>query len=268
MARTATPQRWTTAGAGGARRPVLRLVAVLAGVAVAVFAVGIGLGLGLVGRHGGGLVQSWDDQVQTWDLHHRYAIPAAKAVAFLGDAPKLAVIAVVLTAGLLVTIRTVRALTPIVAYLGGEFQVFLIREVIHRNRPPTADYPAPGAVPGVHETSFSFPSGHSVAVTAMLFACLGAVAIAYRWWWPWVVALLASLYVIDTRLDLGVHWFSDVTIGLVLGIAWGVTVAVMSFRVDWGDLRAWLPGQGRGQDRRRQDRGDRRSTAVARPPTD
>ncbi len=247
MARTASPRRWTIEPIVGDRRRVLRVVAVLAGAAVVVFAVGSGLGLGLVGRHGGGLVQGWDDQVQAWDLHHRYAVSAAKAVAFFGDAPKLAVIAVVLSAVLLVTIRTVRALIPIAAYLGGELQVFLIREVVHRHRPPTANYPAPGAIPGVHETSFSFPSGHSVAVTAMLFGCLGAVAIAHRWWWPWAVALVASLYVVDTRLDLGVHWFSDVTIGLALGVAWGVTVAVTSFRFDWDDVRDLLPTRGRGR---------------------
>lgn len=246
MARTASPRRWTIEPVVGDRRRVLRVVAVLVGAAIVIFAVGIGLGLGLVGRHGGGLVQGWDNQVQAWDLHHRYGVSAAKAVAFFGDAPKLAVIAIVLSAVLLITIRTMRSLIPIVAYLGGELQVFLIREIVHRHRPPTANYPAPGAIPGVHETSFSFPSGHSVAVTAVLFGCLGAVAIAYRWWWPWAVALVASLYVIDTRLDLGVHWFSDVTIGLALGVAWGATVAVMSFRVDWDDVRDLLPARRRG----------------------
>jgi membrane-associated phospholipid phosphatase len=99
--------------------------------------------------------------------------------------------------------------------------VFVIREVVHRHRPPTAVYPAAGAVRGEHETSFSFPSGHSVAVTAMVFALLGDVALTRRRWWPWVVALVVSLFVIDTRLVLGVHWFSDVTFGLLLGLALG-----------------------------------------------
>ncbi|MGH9087255.1 MAG: phosphatase PAP2 family protein [Acidimicrobiales bacterium] len=230
----------------GNRRQVVSAAAVLVAAAAAIFAVGIGLGLGLVGRHGGGLIQGWDGQVQTWDLHHRFGlVGASKVVAFLGDAPKLAVIAVGLTIILLIAIRTIRSLVPIVAYLGGELQVYLIRAIIHRHRPPTANFPAPGAVPGVHETSFSFPSGHSVAVTAVLFACLGVLALAYRWWWPWALAFLASLYVIYTRLNLGVHWFSDVTFGLVLGIAWGVTVAFVAYRVDWDDVRAWLPGRRR-----------------------
>jgi membrane-associated phospholipid phosphatase len=44
------------------------------------------------------------------------------------------------------------------------------------------------------------------------------------------LALLASCFVADTRLLLGVHWFTDVAIGLALGIAWGVTVAVVAMR--------------------------------------
>lgn len=118
----------------------------------------------------------------------------------------------------------------------------MIRLVIHRHRPSTANFPAPGAVPGVHETSWSYPSGHSVAVTAILFGVLGCVALTRRLWWPWAVALVASLVVIDSRLLLGVHWFSDVTFGLVLGIAWGVVVALVFVRLEWADLRAWLPG--------------------------
>lgn len=226
-----------------AGRPrVARAVAVLIAAAAGVFALGVGLGLGFVGRHGGGLIQGWDNRVERWDVAHRGGmVGVSKVVAFVGDAPKLAVVAVIVSAVLLWTTRSVRALVPVVAYLGGEFEVFVIREVIHRHRPPTADYPAPGAVRGVHETSFSFPSGHAVAVTAILFALAGTVAFAYRWWWPWIVALVGSLFVVDTRLVLGVHWFSDVTFGLVLGVAWGITVAAAARRVEWADLRALLP---------------------------
>ena len=81
---------------------------------------------------------------------------------------------------------------------------------------------------GIHETSYSFPSGHATAVTAVLLAMLGTLALLRRWVWPWLVAVVASCFVADTRLVLGVHWFSDVAIGLVLGIAWGATVALIA----------------------------------------
>jgi membrane-associated phospholipid phosphatase len=223
---------------------VIRAVATLAAAGVAVFAVGLLVGLAVVGRRGGGPIQGWDDRVQVWGIHHRFGLTgAAKVVAYLGDAPKLAVVAVVLTGVLLLTTHSIRALVPAVAYLGAEFQVFLIRAVVNRPRPPTSNYPAPGAVPGVHETSSSFPSGHSVAVTAILFGLAGSVALARRLWWPWVVALAASVFVVDTRLVLGVHWFSDVLFGLVLGIGWGVTVAFVFRDLEWEDLRAWVPGR-------------------------
>jgi membrane-associated phospholipid phosphatase len=232
---------------GGQPRRVAHAAVVLGGVAVGILAVGLIVGFLVVGRHGGGPIQGWDNTVERWFPGHRGPlVGVSKFVAKYLDAGPLAVICVVLTAILAVTLRTIRALTPIVAYLGGEFEVFVIREVILRHRPPTANYPAPGAVKGVHETSYSFPSGHSVAVTAVLFALFGLLALTYRTWWPWVIALAASLFVIDTRLVLGVHWFSDVTFGLLFGIVWGVTVAVVARQVEWADVLAVIGRSPRG----------------------
>ena len=168
--------------------------------------------------------------------HRGPLVGASKLVATYADGLPLGIFCVVLTAILGFTLRSIRALVPIVAYLGGEFQVFIIREVIHRHRPATAVYPAPGSIAGVHETSYSFPSGHAVAVTAVLFALLGSVALARGIWWPWAVALLASLFVIDTRLVLGVHWFSDVVFGFLFGITRGIVVARIARQLEWGDI--------------------------------
>lgn len=237
-----TTRRYEAAAQDADRRPLVRAVFTMIGAAAAIFVVGLVLGLVFVGRHGGGPIQGWDNRVQAWDLHHRAGlVGVSKVIAFVGDAPKLAVVAVILAAIIWAVWRTVWALLPLAAYFGGEFQVFIIREVIHRPRPPTANYPAPGAIPGVHETSFSFPSGHSVAVTAILFALAGAAFYTIRAWWPWVLALLLSLFVIYSRLVLGVHWFSDVTFGFILGVAWGVTVARVFRSLEWADFLAWLP---------------------------
>ena len=225
--------------ATGQPRRAIRAAEILIVVAAGIFVVGVVVGFLVVGRHGGGPIQGWDNAVERWFPSHRDSLVGiSKFVATYLDAGPLAVICVVLSAVLAVTLRSIRALIPIVAYLGAEFQVFAIRQVILRHRPPTADYPAPGAVRGVHETSYSFPSGHSVAVTAVLFAVLGTIALTYRIWWPWLIALAGSLFVVDSRLVLGVHWFSDVTFGLLFGITWGVTVAIVCRQVEWADLTA------------------------------
>jgi undecaprenyl-diphosphatase len=249
----ATRHRLADGGAerAGDPRRAIRATGLLAGAAIGILIVGVLVGLVLVGRHGGGPIQGWDDAAERWYLHHRAPlVGVSKFIATYLDALPLGIICVLLSAILGLALRSPRALVPFVAYLGGEFEVFAIRTVIHRHRPPTANYPAPGAVPGVHETSFSFPSGHSVAVTAVLFALLGCVALARRIWWPWVLALVCSLFVIDTRLVLGVHWLSDVAIGLLAGIVWGVAVARAVQDLEWVDLAAARGLASRGQQRR------------------
>lgn len=219
-----------------------RAFAALVGTAAVLFVFGVLIGLLVVGRHGGGPIQGFDDTVERWYVGNRDSlVGVSKFVATYLDAFPLGVGAAVLSAVLLATIRTVRALVPAVAYLGGEFQVYVIREIILRHRPPTADFPAPGAVPGVHETSYSFPSGHAVAVTAIAFALALSLVLWRHALWPlMIVALAASLFVVDTRLVLGVHWFSDVAFGWAIGVAWGAVVAVVARWFDWSDLRAPL----------------------------
>jgi membrane-associated phospholipid phosphatase len=215
-----------------------RLVIVLGATGLALFAMGLILGLTLVGRHGGGPAQVWDVAVWRWSVAHRGPLVGTdRIIATVGDAGVLGPLCVLTGLAVFAMWRTPRALVPLVAYLGGVGLVYVIREVIHRHRPPTADYPAARALPGVHETSFSYPSGHSVAVTAVVFASLGLLALARHWWWPWLLALGLSAFVADSRLVLGVHWLSDVMVGMALGAIWGTVVAVVGSRASWSDLR-------------------------------
>jgi membrane-associated phospholipid phosphatase len=183
------------------------------------------LGLAVVGRRGGGPIQSWDGSVGRWFLHERDGfVGISKVIAYLGDAPVLALITIAATVTLLALGLRVRAMIPLVAYLGGEFFVFLTRTYIHRPRPTTANYPTPGGIPGVHETSASFPSAHSTAAAAVLVSLAGLAVITWKVWWPWIVGGVLSALVAFSRLVLGVHWFSDVTFGLLAGVAWGIAV--------------------------------------------
>lgn len=81
------------------------------------------------------------------------------------------------------------------------------------NRPPLLSQPL---------NSFSFPSGHSA--NSSLFFTLAAFLLAqqcphsYRWM-LYAIAALPVLLVGVSRIYLGVHWFSDVVAGWLLGLA-------------------------------------------------
>jgi membrane-associated phospholipid phosphatase len=241
---------------------VHRAVAWLVAGDIVLGLLGLIVGLSIVGRHGGGPIQGWDDTVGRWFLHHRaHLVTPAKVIAFGGDAPVLAVISIALTLGLVVARQRVRAFIPLVAYLGGEFLVYAIREFIHRSRPPTANFPALHAIPGVHETTYSFPSGHATATTAVLFGLAGLAAVTWRAWWPWLAASLVTVAVAGSRLVLGVHWSSDVIVGLILGACWGILVSWALREAPW-PVR--LLGRHRPDVARPRAPDEKRSSAAAR----
>lgn len=187
------------------------------------------LGDTVVGYRGGGAIQSWDNTVQKWWITNRDGlVGASKVITILGDPLALAGISVVLTVLLVLMTRRVRALAPIVAYLGGEAMVLLTRELVSRHRPPTANYPARGAVKGVHEISYSYPSDHALAAAAVFLSLIGLMAVTWRLWSPWLLGLIVAGGVATSRLVLGVNWFSDVAFGLLAGIIWaGVVTAAL-----------------------------------------
>src|SRR5579884_1473405 len=221
---------------------VAAAAAALAAVFVVLALVLAALGLGVVGRHGGGAIQGWDDTVGRWFLHHRtHLVKASKVIAKVLDAGPLGLIVIVITAGLLALRQGARALIPLGGYVGGEALVYLTRAYLPRPRPLTAVYPAPGAITGVHETSYSFPSGHATGAAATLMCLAGLAAVTWRVWWPWVVGILAALAVGASRLVLGVHWFSDVAFGLIVALPLAVavtsTLANLTWPFRWGRPR-------------------------------
>ncbi|MBW4592373.1 MAG: phosphatase PAP2 family protein [Brasilonema angustatum HA4187-MV1] len=94
------------------------------------------------------------------------------------------------------------------------------KEFMHRVRPDLWDSLAP-------ESSFSFPSGHSMTsmtlVAALVILTWGSV-------WCWLVLIAGSLFVLGigwTRLYLGVHFPSDILAGWMVSIAWAIGVSLV-----------------------------------------
>ena len=112
--------------------------------------------------------------------------------------------------------------------------VALIKEVTDRARPPVAEESSVVPLVPIPEST-SFPSGHA----ATAFAAATAVALVYpRLRVP--VLVLAALVALS-RVYLGVHYWSDVLVGSLFGIAVGwatVYVVRWAVRVRRGRVRS------------------------------
>lgn len=131
----------------------------------------------------------------------------------------------------------VRAAEPFVwlgAIAGGRLLSLLFKELFRRDRPPIVHRL-------VAETTYSFPSGHSV-FAAVFFTMLAYVLVRTirpdRWALRLAAAascVLLAILVAASRVWLGVHYPTDVVGGLLLGVGW--TLTVWLGRVGWDHWR-------------------------------
>jgi membrane-associated phospholipid phosphatase len=89
--------------------------------------------------------------------------------------------------------------------------------------------------PPIQSPTFSLPSGHATAAAAFWFYLAGEA----RRRWAWVVAAGITLAVCMSRVYLGLHFVSDVVLGVMVGTLW---VAV--FRAAESPVMAWWAGLG------------------------
>ncbi len=86
--------------------------------------------------------------------------------------------------------------------------------------------------PNVSLTNWSFPSGHALHATVIygFLAVLLATRLPQdRRWLVYAVTIVLVLLIGFSRLYLGVHWFSDVVTGWVLGLLW-ISVLGLAWR--------------------------------------
>ncbi|WP_043450702.1 phosphatase PAP2 family protein [Jongsikchunia kroppenstedtii] len=161
-----------------------------------------------------------DQSVLDWVVDHRESTLTSimRAVTDCGRTIPLAVIVLIVVVPLLVFRRPGQAAMVGIGSLAGYWIMVGLKDITARARPPAAD-----AL--VHESSWSFPSGHAM----MSAIVLGLVAVTVFWntGWHWAlwIAALASVLIGLSRIYLAAHWLSDVLAGWVIGIAWVMLMA-------------------------------------------
>lgn len=162
-------------------------------------------------------------------------VGALQDVSLVGGPWVLRPIVTVVALWLLVRERRIRlALWVLLTLWGGALLGVVLKSAVGRARPELVD-------PVAHEGGRSFPSGHALGATvACGLLVLVLAPLLPRRWRPVAraVAVLAVLAVCFARVGLGVHYLSDVTAGVVIGVAW---LAVTSAVFEWWRRDVGLP---------------------------
>jgi undecaprenyl-diphosphatase len=163
---------------------------------------------------------------------------AMKAMTWAGSWVALTVAAIIIA--LLVLrhrLRPTVAIIAVVAWVGEVAGVRIGKVVVERHRPPKQIWL-------VHAHGWSFPSGHAataavvfgmVALVATTLAPRASVRVA-----AWTVAAVAVALTAFSRIELGVHWTTDVVAGVLFVAAWLVMIELLV----GGALRPGQDGDG------------------------
>lgn len=148
---------------------------------------------------------------------------AARVLTYLGDPVLVTLATAVVAVVLLRRGRTRPAVFLVVGRAGSLLLSQVTKTAVGRSRPSFED-------PVASAFGASFPSGHALGGT-VFWTTLALVLLPLlprsrrRLLLP--AALLVALVVCATRVLLGVHYLSDVTAGLVLGLAWTSVCAAL-----------------------------------------
>lgn len=189
------------------------------GVYAVLVAVGLVLGGLLVHTPVGDPVENVDTEVATWFASERSAELtqwSARGSEFGGTVPVISAV-IVLSVAFFFVFRRWRESASLATALGLEALVFVtVSTIIGRNRPPVEQLDA-------SPPTASFPSGHTGAATA-LYTTLAVIV-----WWntenrvvrliAGALAVLLPVSVAVSRMYRGMHFLTDVVVGVILGAA-------------------------------------------------
>lgn len=165
---------------------------------------------------------AWDQAILDWYRVRRtpFWTAGAEAIALIGGLKVLPWITALLCGLLLLLRRLPAALFLALSVYGAILINISAKVVFQRPRPDEL-----GAV--LAEPGFSFPSGHAMSNAAFGFA----LALIFRdsaWRWPAAVLGVGwGLLVAASRNYLGVHYPTDVTVGVLTSLAWVLGLAVV-----------------------------------------
>ena len=164
-----------------------------------------------------GRLAGLDRAVMTWVYAWRSPTltPLMNLVSLLGEQVIIAA-SFLLCLYLAVRARWDTLQTFLLLVAGQEVVNYTLKFLIARHRPTILTL--------VHETSYSFPSGHAMGSTVFygvlaLWFWRAGYGGRYRWLW-FALAALITLAVGVSRIYLGAHYFSDVLAGYLAGLAW------------------------------------------------
>jgi len=230
--------------AAGSSSPVVRiawLLLVWLGLTGLLVAAGIGV------DHSSG-VAAFDHHVTSFVVSHRSPglNAAMKVITWLGSWVALT------TVGVLILVYAIRGRLPwaavlaaLTAWVGEAGAVAVAKHVVQRQRPPARVWL-------VSAHGWSWPSGHA-ATAALVFAVLALGASRAGWSSPrttgvWIVAVLATAVVGFSRIELGVHWTTDVLASYAFVSLWLLAVVSLFPVTISGNTRMHPTGQpGAGQ---------------------
>jgi membrane-associated phospholipid phosphatase len=187
---------------------------------------GILMGIGMLVVHSG-TVQGFDNHVTSVVVAHRSPVlnAAMKTVTWLGSwVAELVAAGVVLFLVLRHRLSVGFLILAVVSWAGVQGGTTLAKHVVERPRPPEH-------VRLVSAHGWSWPSGHTSTAT-VVFAVLATIVWVLN---PragprllaalgWTVAVIAVAF---SRVELGVHWTTDVLASVIFVVAWLLVLGVL-----------------------------------------
>lgn len=187
-----------------------------------------------------------DQPVAQWAAIHRdlWLTHVLKIGTYLGKGVALTIIVTIVCVAVA---RKVRSWLPIIlgaVGLGGVGIILVVAKAVVGRSRPASIYAL------TTENGYSFPSGHATGSTATAVLCAWILTywVLKRWVARvavWTFALTCAAIIGFSRIYLGVHFFSDVVAGAMLGAAWAGTVMMVG--TWWERSRRYLaPAPGGG----------------------